>query len=699
MSDPKHYTVGWICAITTEYVAARAFLDDEQDPPAYLAHHNKNDYTLGRIGRHNVVVSVLPMGSYGTSSATRVAEDMLHSFPNIQIGLMVGIGGGAPSPGHDIRLGDVVVSVPVNGRGGVIQYDFGKTIQGQKFQPTGFLNQPPAILRASANGLRAKYESDGHQLEKAINEVLERKPKLRRNYKRPDPESDRLYKSHIIHRQPEGNKHSATCAVTCGNNADIVSRLPRSEDEDNPAIHYGLIASANQLMKDAIVRDKLAIENGVLCFEMEAAGLLDNFPCLVIRGICDYSDSHKNKAWQGYAAMVAAAYAKDILYRIISRQLNDQGILANISSLSLSSPNNGGISSDRPRSNPAQSQDQPAKEPKLPPVLAVLSHGQRSNPTQSQYKPTGEPRYSSVYVVSSAGLPKEQKPAAKVENQNLTSCRISGRYPLEWNLEGHSSPVLTVALSQKGKLLASGSKDCTVRLWDPIEGSLLNVLYGHCGGVSSIAFSPDGRLLASASEDKTVIIWGIGTGSRLIIPQKSSIHSLVFSQDCQLLVSVLSDTDVVLWDVSTVTNQLASGSSHEGLRLWNPAALFETSHLIDLGNGYSDPATSLAFSPDGRMLAAGTRYNWKIWLKDLVTGNLRKTSEDHSGGIKALVFSPDGELLVSGSKDMTVKIWDIRSGYVVRTFRVHFEEVCSLAFVSSGEIVVAGFSKNTVQLS
>lgn len=105
--------------------------------------------------------------------------------------------------------------------------------------------------------------------------------------------------------------------MVCGDDStSLVSRPPRSEGEDNPAIHYGLIASANQLMKDAIIRDELAAEFDVLCFEMEAAGLMNQFPCLVIRGICDYSDSHKNKEWQGYAAMAAAAYTKDLLYRI-----------------------------------------------------------------------------------------------------------------------------------------------------------------------------------------------------------------------------------------------------------------------------------------------------------------------------------------------------------------------------------------------
>lgn len=318
MSDPKNYTVGWICAITSEYVAAQAFLDEEHEGPEYLSPHNKNDYTLGRIGRHNVVLSVLPLGSYGTSSAGRVAEDMLHSFPNVRIGLMVGIGGGAPSPNHDIRLGDIVVSIPFNGRGGVIQYDFGKTIQGQRFQPTGFLDQPPTVLRAAVNGLRAQYESEGHRLEKAVNKALQKKPRLRKKYMRPDQESDRLYRSHVVH-PPESGR---TCAIDCGDDPTrLVLRNPRSEDEDNPAIHYGLIASANQLMKDAVIRDKLAAENGVLCFEMEAAGLINHFPCLIIRGICDYSDSHKNKQWQGYAAMVAAAYAKDLLCRIVPQQV------------------------------------------------------------------------------------------------------------------------------------------------------------------------------------------------------------------------------------------------------------------------------------------------------------------------------------------------------------------------------------------
>ncbi|RYP59454.1 hypothetical protein DL770_010191 [Monosporascus sp. CRB-9-2] len=291
------YTVGWICAITTEYVAARAFFDKEHERPRYQSPNDNNDYTLGEIGKHNVVIAVLPDGEYGTASAASVARDMLHSFPNIRIGLMVGIGGGAPSPKHDIRLGDIVVSTPSDGRGGVFQYDFGKTIQDQVFWTTGFLDQPPTVLRTAVSGLKAQYESDGHQLEEVINIALQKKSRLRKKYNRPDTSTDRLYRADVVH-----NAQGCCATATSDDISKLVSRVARTEDDDNPAIHYGLIASANQLMKDASMRDRLSRDKDALCFEMEAAGLMNHFPCLVIRGICDYSDTHKNKEWQGVDA-------------------------------------------------------------------------------------------------------------------------------------------------------------------------------------------------------------------------------------------------------------------------------------------------------------------------------------------------------------------------------------------------------------
>lgn len=223
---------------------------------------------------------------------------------------MVGIGGGVPSERHDIRLGDVVVSSSSNNKGGVFQYDFGKTIQGCSFQHTRFLNQPPTALRTALTGLQAYYKRKGHHIESTINSILNRNPRLRQEYRRPPGNADTLFRAEVIH-------NTKGCAEFCASDpSNIVQRRARTTNESNPAIHYGLIASANQVMKDALVRDQLAADNDILCFEMEAAGLMNHFPCLVIRGICDYSDSHKNKEWQGFAAMTAAAYAKDMICQI-----------------------------------------------------------------------------------------------------------------------------------------------------------------------------------------------------------------------------------------------------------------------------------------------------------------------------------------------------------------------------------------------
>ncbi|KAL7925729.1 WD40-repeat-containing domain protein [Trichoderma austrokoningii] len=318
MQDPQIYTVGWICAITTELVAAQSFLDEEHDDSQSAATNDNNTYVRGKIGNHNVVIALLPHGEYGTASAAIVARDMLRSFPNVRIGLMVGIGGGAPSPKHDIRLGDVVVSSRNGDKGGVFQYDFGKTIQNQAFQETGFLNQSPTVLRTAVGVLEAQYEMKCHNLEDSIKSALKRIRK-RKKYSRPLLATDRPYRSDFEHPLSVDS-----CSEGCGDDPSrLVARDERDEDDDYPVIHHGLIASANQVMKDAIARDKLAAEKEVLCFEMEAAGLMNHFPCIVIRGICDYSDSHKNKEWQGFAAMVAAAYAKDLLLRVAADKVEE----------------------------------------------------------------------------------------------------------------------------------------------------------------------------------------------------------------------------------------------------------------------------------------------------------------------------------------------------------------------------------------
>lgn len=306
MSDPLQYTIGWICPIDKTFVAARAFLEEIHEPPVAVSQGDNNSYVLGRVSGHNVVIASVS-GEYGTASAAVVTRDTILSFPNIRFYLMVGIGSGAPSAKHDIRLGDVVV-----GDSGVVQYDFRKTIQNQTFVETGSLSQPPISLLKALSTLEATYVIEGHRLDDKIKEIIKRYPQLQKTYSRPSASSDRLYKPSVSHTGP-----GEPCSEVCGDDISLLElRSERKEDEDNPAIHYGNIGTSTQLMKDALIRDQLAAERDILCFEIEAAGLMNHFPCLVIRGICDYADSHKNGEWHGYAAMAAAAFAKDLLCQI-----------------------------------------------------------------------------------------------------------------------------------------------------------------------------------------------------------------------------------------------------------------------------------------------------------------------------------------------------------------------------------------------
>lgn len=104
------YTVAWLTALPIERAAAEAALD-ARHPDLERRQHDSNLYVLGRIDKHNVVITSLPTGDIGTNSAAFVAAQMMSSFPSIGIRLMVGIGGGVPLP-KDVRLGDVVISVP-----------------------------------------------------------------------------------------------------------------------------------------------------------------------------------------------------------------------------------------------------------------------------------------------------------------------------------------------------------------------------------------------------------------------------------------------------------------------------------------------------------------------------------------------------------------------------------------------------------
>ncbi|KAL6868614.1 Pfs, NACHT and ankyrin domain protein [Trichoderma novae-zelandiae] len=289
------YTVGWICALHIEMAAARAMLDCVHKPLPMGA-KDSNAYLLGNIGPHNVALACLPVNQYGTNNAANVASNMNRSFPSIRIRLMVGIGGGVPSQNTDVRLGDVVVGCRI------MQYDMGKVVADGETLPTGIPRITPPDHSTHISSLRAVHEMKPSRVPAILQEMHRKHPGMTKYAYPTSP--DRLFRAAYEHVL--GAFDCSTCSE-----ADLVARPPRMSPA--PMVHHGGIASGNTVMKHADSRDKMAQAFDVICFEMEAAGLMDYFPCLVIRGICDYADSHKNKQWQEYAAAAAAAYAKELL--------------------------------------------------------------------------------------------------------------------------------------------------------------------------------------------------------------------------------------------------------------------------------------------------------------------------------------------------------------------------------------------------
>ncbi|RYP81632.1 hypothetical protein DL770_005840 [Monosporascus sp. CRB-9-2] len=294
------YTVAVVCAMSFEMSAVRYMLDREH-PRLPSQQGDPNIYVLGTLSGHNVVLACLP-GNQGKGSAATVATNLARTFPSIKWRFLVGIGGGVPTNKHDIRLGDVVVSMPDGQYGGVVQYDLGKdTIDD--FILKGFLWPPPPLLRSAVEMMRSDHMVSENKVDEFLSEMLQKGQRLA-IYRRPPATLDVLFKADYPHAP------NPTCEMCDA--SKTVKRLARISEL--PEIHYGSIASGDSVMKSAAKRDAAVRNLGdVLCFEMEAAGLATEFSCIVIRGISDYADSHKNDGWHHYAAAAAAACTKELL--------------------------------------------------------------------------------------------------------------------------------------------------------------------------------------------------------------------------------------------------------------------------------------------------------------------------------------------------------------------------------------------------
>ncbi|CAI7672767.1 unnamed protein product [Penicillium viridicatum] len=310
------YTVGWLCALPLEFAAAKAMLDEDHgDPQTLPTGADSNAYFLGSMGKFKVVIACLPLHQPGSTPAVATAKEMLFTFPKIRIGLLVGIGAGIPDYDDelDIRLGDVVIgSSPESG--GVVVYDLGKIRDGT-FESLSVLNRPPKSLGTALGKLQAVHENRSNLVAYYVEEMLKKHPFMRTKYAHPGPSNDRLFQPNYPHIA--GARNCNKC-----DSSQQVEREPRPDEY--PIIHYGTIASGNMVVKDALLREELKEKHGAICLEMEAAGLMNNFPCVVIRGISDYGDSHKNDRWQRFAAAAAAGCAKELMQHIQANSVDGE---------------------------------------------------------------------------------------------------------------------------------------------------------------------------------------------------------------------------------------------------------------------------------------------------------------------------------------------------------------------------------------
>ncbi|OTA02623.1 hypothetical protein A9Z42_0029960 [Trichoderma parareesei] len=338
-SHRKDFEIAIICALPLEYDAATLLVDEfwDEDGRQYgRTSGDANTYRNGRIGMHNVVLMLLP--NMGKAAVAGSAASLRTSYSSLRVAFLVGVCGGVPFIGsQEALLGDVVIGEAI------VQYDFGRQYPGE-FVPKGTVDATQNMPNKDIRTLLAYYKSEMgmEDLRKStakhlrvLQEMAEMR-RYRRRYRYPGFTEDELFAA--VYRHKHQNQSccdgpgkfcdeaaQSSCAEVGCDERQLVSRQRLEakrylevQEAQSPEIYIGRVASADTVMKSGVHRDQIAKQHNIIAFEMEGAGLWDEAPCIVVKGICDYADSHKNKIWQPFAAATAAAVVKAMLERSVA---------------------------------------------------------------------------------------------------------------------------------------------------------------------------------------------------------------------------------------------------------------------------------------------------------------------------------------------------------------------------------------------
>lgn len=342
-SQRKDFQIAIICALSLEYDAAILLVDEfwDQDDRQYgRTPGDTNIYRNGRIGIHNVVLMLLP--NMGKAAVAGSAASLRTSYSNLRIAFLVGVCGGVPIlDTHEALLGDVVIGEAI------IQYDFGRQYPGE-FISKETAEATQSLPNKDIRTLLAYFKSDTGKGDLQQNTASHLKSLQhaadmnhhQRSYSYPGFAEDKLFTATYRHKHRGQSLCNPCCGETerfcdeaaqascaeLGCSGDELVPRKRLETKRNvgwdraqcPNIFVGRVASADTVMKSGDHRDQIAKQYNIIAFEMEGAGLWDEAPCIVVKGICDYADSHKNKIWQPFAAATAASAVKAILGRYTS---------------------------------------------------------------------------------------------------------------------------------------------------------------------------------------------------------------------------------------------------------------------------------------------------------------------------------------------------------------------------------------------